>query len=238
MYQKRASKAANGKPSSHDVLLDGVREPDQFASVMTSWLERQELWHDARWRFFNSYSEERHYDIDRLVASANMFDILPQSTVPSDNPLTFDVMTARETCRKLFHELPNSPERDSVLNCLGRLGKSSLKRKVRHRAHLLLDQAEEVFTDLIRVTDEAVNCRNFYVHGSKGAFDYERNFDMVVFFTNSLEFVFAGSDLIEAGWDFKRWLKQGSSMTHPFGRYKVVYRASLNRLSSLLQESE
>jgi hypothetical protein len=234
MYRKRTSKGANGKPSSYDVLLDGVREPDQFASVTASWLERQELWHDARWRFFNSYSEERHYDINRLVASANMFDILPQSAVPSDNPLSSEMITAQETCRKLFRELQESPERSSVLNALGRLGKSSLKRKVQHRANMLRDQAGEFFADLVRVSDAAVNCRNFYVHGTPGAFDYERNFDMVIFFIDSLEFVFAVSDLIEAGWDFGCWLKQGSSMTHPFGRYKVDYRANLNKLLSLL----
>jgi hypothetical protein len=163
-----------------------------------------------------------------------MFDILPPSAVPADNPLSAEFEEARAACRDRFKTLPPTPERDSVLSALGRLGQSSLKRKIRHRAQLILDLSDGVFDDLAWVTDEAVKCRNHYVHGSDGSFDYNRNFDAVVFFTNTLEFVFAASDLIEAGWDFRRWLKAGTSMSHPFGQYKVEYLPRIQALRSLL----
>jgi hypothetical protein len=84
------------------------------------------------------------------------------------------------------------------------------------------------------VTNEAVNCRNYYVHGSKPSFDYNRNFEAVIFFTDTLEFMFATSDLIEAGWDVKAWRKTGTTMSHPFGRYLATYAAQLQMLKSLL----
>jgi hypothetical protein len=234
MYGGRRSEAEAEKPSSYDVLIDATRQPSEFASVLRAWLERQKEWGSARWRFFNSFADQKSYSIDRLVASANMFDILPPTAVPSDNPLSPELEQARASSRDLFKKLQVTPERASVLGCLGRLGKSSLKRKIRHRVMFLIDHASEAFPELILVTDEAVNCRNYYVHGSDGSFDYNKNFDTVVFFTDTLEFVFAASDLIEAGWNFKHWLKQGTSMSHPFGRYKVVYQNSLQQLLSLL----
>jgi hypothetical protein len=234
LFRRRQEFGEGGGPSPHDVLIEAVRQPDEFALVVKGWFERQEAWRDARWRFFSCFAAQRSYDPDRVVAFANMFDILPPSAVPAENPLSAELEEARAACRDRFKTLPPTPERDSVLSTLGRLGQSSLKRKIRHRARFVLDRSDGVFDDLARVTDEAVKCRNHYVHGSDGSFDYNRNFDAVVFFTNTLEFVFAASDLIEAGWDFKRWLKAGTSMSHPFGQYKVEYLPRMQALRTLL----
>jgi hypothetical protein len=109
-----------------------------------------------------------------------------------------------------------------------------LKHKIRHRARITLEPCGDRFPELLLVTDEAVNCRNYYVHGSSQAFDYDRNFDAVVFFTDTLEFVFATSELIEAGWDMKAWIAHGTSMTHPFGRYWGTYRDRLRALKAVM----
>jgi len=53
--------------------------------------------------------------------------------------------------------------------------------------------------------------------------DYDANFDRVTFFTQTLEFVFAASDLVEAGWDIKAWSTTGTTMFHPFARYRINY---------------
>jgi ApeA N-terminal domain 1 len=226
------------KPNSFDVLVDAVRAPTQFADVLKTWLERQEAWHGARWRFFRSFEQQRHYDPDRLIGAANMFDILPSSAVPYDIALTEELSKAHTASRAMFRELPQSPERDSILNALGRLGKSNLKHKVCYRAQNLIAVASEWFPELIKVTDEAVNCRNYYVHGSEPRFDYDRNFDLVTFFTDTLEFVFAASDLVEAGWDLRSWILPGTTMSHPFGRYRVNYPMGLSRLAEALANAK
>ena len=83
------------------------------------------------------------------------------------------------------------------------------------------------------MTDEAVNCRNYYVHGSEPSFNYAEIFRVVIFLTQTLEFVFAVSDLIEAGWDAKAWAEAPTSMSHPFGEYRVNYREKLHDLKVL-----
>jgi hypothetical protein len=234
MAPKRARSFEEKKPHAGDILLDAVGHPELFSQVMANWLAKQDKWNDARFRFFTSFAKQRHFDIDRLVGSANMFDVLPSTAVPTTVELSSELQHAKAEAKRIFKALPLTPERDSILSSLGRLGKSILKHKVRYRAQLLIEAMGTLFQDLLVVTDEAVNCRNYYVHGSEPRFDYNRNFDAVVFFTETLEFVFATSDLIEAGWTIKMWSKRPNSMTHPFGRYLVNYRNQLQMLKDLL----
>jgi hypothetical protein len=163
-----------------------------------------------------------------------MFDILPKSAVPPDVPIGDDLKSAKSACRDRFRALPQSDERNSVLGALGRIGESSLKQKVRYRAQKFRAAASEWFPDLSLVTDEAINCRNHYVHGGPPRFDYNGNFAAVVFFTETLEFVFGASDLIDAGWDIRSWILQGTTMSHPFGRYRANYSLALANLKALL----
>jgi hypothetical protein len=214
--------------------LDAVRQPDSFTNVMERWLENQDERRDARYRFSSSFSKQSFYDTDRLVGAANMFDILPDSAVPPTVELTEELRNAKEQCRTIFKSLEKCIERESILNALGRIGKSSLKQKIRHRVKYITDVVGEDFPDLIIVTDEAVNCRNHYVHGTKGRFDYSLNSDVTFFFTDTLEFVFAASELVDAGWDINVWCNSGSTMSHPFGRYRVDYKRNLQELKNHL----
>jgi hypothetical protein len=234
MPPKRKKSDEVSKPHCSDVLLDPIRKPQEFSNVLRRWLDRQKDWTGARFRFFNSFGRQRHYDIDRLIGAANMFDVLPDSAVPPDLELTQELNAARSAASELFSGLPESPERDSILSALGRVGKSSLKQKIRYRAMALIDIAGSRFPELSWVLGEAVNCRNYYVHGTRPRFDYDRNFDAVTFFTDTLEFVFATSDLIEAGWDINAQLSTGTSMSHPFRRYPFTYLPSLGLLKRLL----
>jgi len=234
MQPKRERRPGAERPHPSDILLDAVRQPDDFCRVLASWLDRDDSWRDARGRFSNCFAKENSYDVDRLIGAANMFDILPSSAVPLDVPISKELEEAGKTSRKAFRALPRTPERDSVLGAFGRVGKPNLKHKVRHRAEHILKVVGNRFPELITVTDEAVNCRNFYVHGGEASFDYGAHFDVVTFFTQTLEFVFAASDLVEAGWDVKAWCNTSTTMSHPFARYRVNYKNEFQELKALL----
>jgi len=234
MPPRRDATREEERPHPADVLLDAVRQPDSFSNVLASWLQAHSERQEARGRFFGCFGDQQYYSTDRLVAAANMFDILPSSALPVDVALSAEEQKAREAARQLFRALPQSIERDAVLGVLGRMGKSNLKRKIRHRAKLVLDTVGGRFPDLEIVCDEAVNCRNYYVHGSDPVFDYSANAAATHFFTDTLEFIFAASDLIEAGWDVKEWIARGSTMSNPFARYRVNYGFALGQLKALL----
>ena len=131
-----------------DILLEAVSHSDEFANVLTTWLERDIDWHIARQRFSNSFLKQE-YSVDRLIGSANMFDILPSSAVPADSPICEELSSAVQSCKSLFKKLPGSPERDSILNALGRVGKSNLKQKIRHRVEIINEFVGENFPELI-----------------------------------------------------------------------------------------
>ena len=204
-----------GKPAPSDVLLDPVRKAEEFSRVLTKWLDREQTWRDARWRFSNSFANQNNYTIDRLIGAANMFDILPKSALGSD-----------------------APQSTKLARKMGRKGKNKLMRKIRYRVEKIINEVGGQFSELPIVTDEAVNCRDYYVHGGKPRFDYSVNFDTVTFFTDALEFVFAASDLIEAGWDVKTWSKTDTVMSHPFARFRIGYRHRLRELKALLPRAD
>lgn len=233
MRPKRSAEHEGPKPHPAEVLLDAVKRREEFTRVLASWLARQEAWRDARSRFFNSFNWQIHYNIDRLVGAANMFDILPDSAVPPNVELSDELKAAKDAGQTLFRALPESNERNSVLGALGRLGKSSLKQKIRHRAKWIIDATNGRLNEITTVTDEAVNCRNHYVHGTEARFDYTQS-GMLEFFTDALELVFATSDLAESGWEIKAWSDKGTTMAHPFGRFLVGYRTNLKQLKKLL----
>ncbi|WP_140882560.1 HEPN domain-containing protein [Muricoccus nepalensis] len=232
----RPGRTAESKaPSAKDLPLNGGLDPEGFALVLTRWVGMDQSRRDARERFTGIFLKGHAYDIDRLVGAANMFDILPDEAVPQVVSLTPELRSARENAKQLFKHLPNSPERDSALSALGRLGRNSLKQKVRYRAGIVNAAASGHFADLELVVDEAVNCRNHYVHGSYTKINYSECFHPVVhFLTDTLEFVFAASEFIEAGWKFDTWTRNGTAMSHPWGRYVVNYRTNLAALRARL----
>jgi ApeA N-terminal domain 1 len=123
-------------PHPADLPIQAAHSPALFGTVLAAWLNRDDEWRNARSRFSTAFALQHHFTIDRLVGAANMFDILPASAVSYDVPLTQELAEAKAASRALFKALPQSLERDSILNALGRLGKASLKHKVRARAKL------------------------------------------------------------------------------------------------------
>jgi hypothetical protein len=218
-----------------DLLLNGGIAPVQFAAVLERWLAADADRADARVQFSDSFSNGNEYDVQRLVSSANMFDILPVGAVPKKVELSEELHKAKTEARRIFRALSQSDERNSVLGELGRLGEAKLRHKVRHRGHIVLREAGDFFPNLSLVLDEAVKCRNHYVHGTQSKIDYRNNFfETVSFFTDTLEFVFAASDLIEAGWRIAAWLHQGTTGSHPFGTYSSYYKDNLQALKRVL----
>lgn len=247
-YPKYERIKGGWNPHHFDVLINPIRDPEIFSYILTKWLDREwpvqaKNWYSARVRFFKNFEKQEYYDIDRLIGAANMFDILPDEAVSGKVEISEDLKSAHDKCRQIFKRLPESPDRHSVLSALGRIGKSTLKKKVRHRAQFLNDKVGDRIPDFFLVTDEAVNCRNYYVHGSspRSRIDYNQYPGPLRFLTNTLEFVFAASDLVEAGWDIKRWIESQSRTSHPFGHYLYTYlseKESVFSASKIAQSSD
>ncbi|WP_457811888.1 HEPN domain-containing protein [Sinorhizobium meliloti] len=222
----------SSKTSLADVLLAPDRRPEEFAKVAAGWMDSAKIMGDPRERFATAFFAS--YGINRIVGAANMFDLLPESHAPKKKEPDALLKAAVEQCRKIFVALPDSFAKQSVLSALGRVGTASLRDKVRHRADKVMATAGDKFPDLYLPCNHAVLARNHYVHGSPASFDYQEHFTEFAFLTDTLEFVFAVSDLLDLGWDFKSWMGEGTSMTHAFGAYIINYRENMRRLNALV----
>ena len=98
--------------------------------------------------------------------------------------------------------------------------------------------AGEKLPDMEWVCDHAIDCRNHFVHGSPVRFKNGSPADSLVFLTDTLEFVFAAAELVEAGWDLIRFVETPTTMTHPLGTYGVRYKEELRALRDQCAESK
>lgn len=228
---KVADKSEQHKPHPADVPLDPIAHRPEFNAVLADWISRHSGWRDARGRYLECMRSANEYGPDRLVAAANMFDILPADAVPLAAELPDDLASTRDECVRMFRKHPSGIDRDSALSALGRLGCPSLPKKVAHRASIVEEsRLGRRFPELQFVASIAVKCRNFFVHGSSGDIDYRRIEPFLPFLTDALEFIFAASDFIEAGWDAQRWGSNGHSWGHSFARFRSGYAIALAEL--------
>ena len=149
------------------ILIHPVDESEEFATVISAWLERDrdDEWRNARIRLAKDWSG-RIYNSDRIIAAANVFDLLPNDVYGASAPLSSDLCAAIDASNKIFRGLPESEERNDVLGYLGRIGGWRLKRKIGFRAKHLCESIGHVLPELETVIREAVNLRNHYVHGT------------------------------------------------------------------------
>ncbi len=222
------------KPTHYrGILINPGEQKEEFSNMLSGWLNTNSDIGKARSRFASAFHSST-YGIDRIVGAANMFDLLPESRVPTKIELDQETGATVETCREQFKKLPDSFARQSVLSALGRVGTASLRNKIFHRADVLRKKAPKKFAKIHLPCSQAVLCRNHFVHGSDAEFDYIEHINGFAFLVDTLEFVFAASDLIELGWDYDNWRAKGSSWSHDFCAYVVNYEGNLQILKGLL----
>jgi len=191
---------------------------------------------EARGRFATAFYGS--YSIDRIVGAANMFDLLPDSRAPKTKEIELEAKTAIEKSRAIFKALPDTYARQSALSALASVGRASLRDKVLYCAKTVQLASGNRFHDIELPCTQAVLCRNHFVHGSRAEFNYVQQFGSFAFLVNTLEFVFAFSDLIELGWNFEEWRKDGAGLNNEFGAYLFAYDRSLTELKGLLAAKE
>lgn len=212
-------------PHPADVLINGGMEPNAFGAVLKSWIEREETWSDSRTRFIQSFRMQSFYNIDRLIAVANMFDILPASALAAPTEIDGEVVEAIQKAKDIFKPLAYNKTVQGILTSFGMAGKHNLRTKIKSRMAIITQALPEALPEIDAVIDEAVSCRNYYVHGNyKGKLSKEERTYFASFFIDTLEFIFAASDLIECNWDIKAWKSKGSGLSHPFAEYLFSYK--------------
>ena len=210
-------------------LIDASGNPEQFVAVMGKWLERNDdpKRKRANARFFGCLrGMSGRVMEDGIVSAANTFDLLPDEDKPPAKPLAEDVlMILEDAIGKVKDTMDPGARREDVLNSLGRIrANKPLRDIVEHRAAVVLDYfGRDKLDNLQDVIRLAVQCRNHYTHGGDEknavAVDFG-DIDVVYFLTETLEFIYAASELLECGWDAATSI---ADEWHPIGGYVRSY---------------
>ena len=223
------------------ILIETVEDTESFSRILANWLERDETRGAARDTFFSCFAKDI-YDRDHLVGVASAFDLLPEDAVRDAGELSEELKSARDKCVEIFCELEESSAKNSFLRALERTGKgnqkgkSGLGEKIDFRARYITDKIGDKLPEFWKVTREAVDCRNYCVHGGPPDLYYQEP-GVIRFFAKTLEFIFAGSDLIEAGWNIRAWYEEDDLWSHPFGVYLNNYEDNLRGLERIRARS-
>lgn len=220
-----------------------VKDGEAMAQLLTQWIALGEgvqesensiasRW-EARKRYHTSCLLKGHvFDEDRLVAAANLYDLLPSSAVQSDFHVADDFCSAIKAARCIFKKLPKKDDihhtRSRGLADLARLRKPTLKNKIQARAKIFTDQTTPDFDQIRLITDKAVQLRNQFVHGPDSS--EEVPLGLLVVCTITLEFVFVVSELMEAGWEIQD-LRQWPRVQHFIRRYPYYYDEFFNKFN-------
>lgn len=227
------------KRDVHPVDIPALATLDRkmFETMLSNWMRSMPEMAPSRLRLLNGMFS-KVYSYDRIIGAANVFDLLPSDRTPKEEEISEELKAKIAAAHADFRSLPQTSIRDSVLSILGRTGKPSLRSKIIYRAEIVNKAFGNQFRDIEMACRQAVLCRNHYVHGSDAGFNYEDDFQSFVFLTDTLEFVFAASDLIECGWDVANYCKHGGTASHPFHRYMLNYEVNMDALKKSLKTAK
>ncbi|MCG8344057.1 MAG: hypothetical protein MI685_02710 [Chlorobiales bacterium] len=218
-------------PDIRSIPINPIQNPDEFSIVFKDWVRRDAKWQVPRIRYEDCLSNGNYYDTNRLIAAANMFDILPENAVPQNITLPDDLADSRDECVKILNSHPKSDVRDRAIQALKRMEKASLRRKISYHAEKVKTSFQPLLNEMEFVIRLSVKCRNYFVHGDDNKFDFRTVEPFLPFLTDTLEFIFAASDLIEGGWGASKWMKRAFlSSGHSFARFIDQYHTALTEL--------
>lgn len=220
-----------------DALLNGGLHEEEFARVLTRWMDTTGSRDPARQRFIGGFRRGSNYTIDRLVGAANAFDLLPSEDFTKKVPveITSLVDQLRKQVQLAAKENETIREHKALfLNNLGRVGDLNLRSKVLQRWSTVPPSIAAKFSGMDEAIAFSVQARNFFVHGSEIKTSKEAAYELAPF-TDTLEFVFGVSELCTCGWNADRWAVESYSWSRSKW-YISNFSENLRRLKQAVVE--
>jgi len=192
--------------SGYDMLAAPCLDRSDFEALVISWFNEDDYRRRvALSRFSSNLKSDNHYDSNRLVSAASLFEWFDSSRkveVPEN------IVSFIEQTKATLLALPESDMQNRFLNMLGNAGSETLQLKIRRQLEGVLSVLDGYDSFDKRKAEQviayAVKCRNALVHGVR-----DRKVGRVleahqIFLIETLEVLFACLCLHTAGWSIRR----------------------------------
>ncbi len=232
---EKRREGSRGTPYYLAVLIQAARNSDHFETVLKNWIRREAEWKPARHLAYRYYGKRGLSDDRDLITAATAFEYLPypDEVLASSAEEEAMIECLRETAKK---QDVNKIVRDRSLECIGNIKNRNLRQKIHYWVRTLSPSLCAKLPHFQEVAGEAVRWRNYFVHGSQKENDKTdyTNLDMLVFLTQTLQFLFVVSDLLKSGWQVEEWLTNRGGTPHPLAIFLLNYQ---NRVEELKRVS-
>lgn len=234
----RGPKISLHTPRHSDLPISPFKDRQQFEKVLKEWMQRHPRWRPARIALLGCLRDSNNYSPLRLVAAANMFDLIPNEDIPPEEfKISDEVELVRNSCIAAFKELPNTYDRNNAISNLNRLGNPSLPKKIYQRIGVIRRNCNLPLHNLERVAKISVQHRNYLVHG-KAEIDHHAASHHLALLTEALEFIFMASDFIECGWQMEDWSTKFHREGHSISRFLEIYEIESQELLAKLDSKK
>lgn len=217
-----------------DALVAPARNRSEFELVVTNWFATELDRVEARARLLDGYRNGSSFPNDRLISACAAFELLPAVSKP-DQKLPPNVI-------KLGKDLKEMVENDDVdtdwknrfKQQLGLVKSTRTKDIIQHRLNEIRRSDSEFLPDCELVLVHAVKLRNRLIHGSPTKLAEAENDYFKPFFTSVLEVIFVFSELMDCGYDLKKWREPMHPQGNPLALTVWDFDLQIKRLKEAL----
>lgn len=188
---------------------------DDFNKILKNWFDKTER-KDVRYNFYNTYFKNI-YSPNRLIIAANMFDVFPSDNKKKELSLEERELLSELKIKIKTDFIDHQEIKDKLLNSIGILSRCSLKDRIMERLEIIKPYPWVNFENLAFIVDKAIQCRNYFVHGTKvNKLEQEKIIGHLSLFITTFEYIYAVSELVECGLE----MNFDISVSHPIIAFK------------------
>jgi hypothetical protein len=188
-----------------DALVAPARNKLEFEAVVANWFATELERSQARARLLDGYRNGSSFPSDRLIGACAAFELLPDVSKPVQN-LPDNVKELAEGLKQMVENADVDTDwKNRFKQQLGLVKGTRTKDIIQHRLNQIRLSDPDFLPDCELVLIHAVKLRNRLIHGSSTKLAEAENNQFQPFFTSVLEVIFVFSELMDCGYDLKKW---------------------------------
>ena len=221
-----------------DALVAPARNKSEFENVVTNWFCTEVDRSEARARLLDGFRNGSAFSHDRLIGACAAFELLPDEAKPAQNLPAEVTSLLRDLRQKVNNAGLEIDWKNLFKQQLGIVKSIRTKDIIQHRLNQVRRSDPNFLPECELAIAHAVKLRNRLIHGSSTNLSEADNRRFQPFLTKALESIFVFSELMECGYDLKRWREPMLSHGNPFALSRQAFDLGISQLKEVLNAAQ